>query len=126
MKPVFLKNERALSKNTIDKLYQSGARIHSRSFTLIWNKAAGNASQIRLLISVPKKNIKKSVDRNYVKRIVRESYKTNKSLIYNLILIPIETILVYNKSTLPEFNKLKVELLTLFEVLHKKIYESNQ
>ena len=39
---------------------------------------------------------------------------------------PVEIILIYNKSRLPEFNKLKVELLTLFKVLNKKINENNK
>ena len=34
---------------------------------------------MQLLISVPKRNFKKAVDRNKIKRLVRESYRKNKS-----------------------------------------------
>ena len=38
-----------------------------------------------ILISVPKKRFKHAVDRNRVKRLVRECYRTNKHLIWNAL-----------------------------------------
>lgn len=35
---------------------------------------------IQVLVSVPRRNIKKAVTRNYIKRIIRESYRLQKSL----------------------------------------------
>ena len=45
-------------------------------------------------------------------------------MIYKLITSHIEIILIYNKIELPQFNKLKEELLTLFKMLRKKINET--
>ena len=125
MRLTFLKNERNLSKKSINNIYKSGKHLHSQSFKLLWVDSISSAIKIQLLISVPKKNIKKAVDRNYVKRLIKEIYKQHKPFIYNLILNPIEIILIYNKTTLPEFNKLKIELLTLFEMLYKKQNANN-
>ena len=124
MKLTFSKNERTLSKKRVQELYSSGFTLYSGSFILFWHKQSLNSEKIRLLISVPKKNIKKSVDRNYVKRLIKECYKLNKIMIYKLITSHIEIILIYNKIELPQFNKLKEELLTLFKMLRKKINET--
>ena len=78
------------------------------------------------MISVPKKNIKKAVERNYLKRIIRECYKKNKPFINDLIQFPIKIIIIYNKTTLLGFNKLEIELLTLFKKIYKKQDAINQ
>jgi len=115
----FSKKEKIISKNSMEHLYTTGSRIYSKSFSLIWNKG-DHDPKIKLLIVVPKKNIKQAVNRNYIKRIIRESYLINKSMIYDMILNPIKVILIYKKSSLPKFDELRVELLTLFKHLEKK------
>ena len=114
----FAKNERIISKKNADIIYRFGKRRHSNSFLIIWGKHADEPI-IKLLIVVPKKNIKRAVDRNYTKRIIRECYMQNKKLIYDVAPHPLEIILIYNKSTLPKFDKLNSELLTLFKSWEK-------
>lgn len=77
----FPKSERLCSKYDIDNLFLPG---HSRSLTaypmrLVYRLEKGDTN--RLLISVPKKYFKHAVDRNHVKRQVREAYRTNRSLL---------------------------------------------
>ena len=80
--------------------------------------------KIELLISVPKKNIKKASDRNYVKRMIRESYRINKPIIYSLISVNIYVILVYNKKEVQKFNILEKEIVAIFDNLSNVINES--
>ena len=122
----FSKKERTLPKNRINNLYKYGSRIYSNNLILIWNYVKDESGiPIKLIISVPKKKIKKAVNRNYIKRRVREIYRLNKSTIHKLISEPIEIIIQYNKSTLPEFNELKVELLNLLNHDSFKKNETN-
>ena len=123
--PGFSKAEKITSKKTIEKIYNSGQRIYGPAFSLMWlnNKSDRN---IKLLIVVPKKNIKQAVRRNYIKRIIRESYITNKSSIYKMIKKPVQIILTYTKSSALNFNELKSELLTLFKHLEKEWGESTK
>ena len=126
MKILFSKKERTLPKNRINNLYKYGNRIYSNSLILIWNYVEDESVlPIKLIISVPKKQIKKAVNRNYIKRIIREIYRLNKSITHKLISQPIEIIIKYNKSTLPEFNELKVELLNLLKHDSFKKNETN-
>ena len=118
MKLSFSKQDPNLSKSNINKLYKAGVRLHGNQLTIIWKEGdIQTENPIKVLISVPKKNIKKAVDRNYTKRVIRESFRANKLQIYSLLLKPLEIIIIYNKSTLPEFNKLKTELLHLLNLI---------
>tara|TARA_B100000945_G_scaffold121776_2_gene96796 strand:+ start:8555 stop:8932 length:378 start_codon:yes stop_codon:yes gene_type:complete len=118
MKLSFSKQDQNLSKSNINKLYKAGFRLHGSQLTIIWREGDSQTENpIKVLISVPKKNIKKAVDRNYTKRVIRESFRANKLKIYSLLLKPLEIIIIYNKSTLPEFNKLKTELLHLLNLI---------
>ena len=125
MKLTFSKSERLASKKIIEKLFINGHRIYLNSFMLIWCRKPNSNPRIEILISVPKKIIIKSVDRNYIKRIMRESYRKNKEQIYNLITDNIHIALVYNKKDLIEFNNIEIELLAIFEMLSKKLNENN-
>ena len=125
MKLTFSKSERLASKKIIEKLFINGHRIHLNSFMLIWCRKPNSNPRIEILISVPKKKIIKSIDRNYIKRIIRESYRKNKEQIYNLITDNIHIALVYNKKDLIEFNNIEIELLAIFEMLSKKLNENN-
>tara|TARA_B110000467_G_C18321804_1_gene485893 strand:- start:881 stop:1258 length:378 start_codon:yes stop_codon:yes gene_type:complete len=124
MKLTFSKSERLASKKIIEKLFINGHRIYLNSFMLIWCRKPNSNPRIEILISVPKKIIIKSVDRNYIKRIMRESYRKNKEQIYNLITDNIHIALVYNKKDLIEFNNIEIELLAIFEMLSKKLNEN--
>ena len=85
----FSKKERTLPKNRINNLYKYGSRIYSNNLILIWNYVKDESGiPIKLIISVPKKKIKKAVNRNYIKRRVREIYRLNKSTIYQGFLSP--------------------------------------
>lgn len=113
-----------IPKKIIQDLYQSAEKIYSKSVILLWKYGEeGNSSKI--LISVPKKKIKKAVDRNYIKRIMREIYRTTNNNILSSIPKPIWLILIYNKTTKPEFNKLKTELCDIFQTLINSINENN-
>lgn len=82
----FRKNERLYSRSLIEQLFAG----QSTSFTawplrvvflLVDDKKEQSASNVELLISVSKRYFKHAVDRNRVKRQVREAYRTNKELL---------------------------------------------
>jgi ribonuclease P protein component len=82
----FTKSERLCSKVIMDKMFEKGKVIVVPSFKLIWLKAEEGAGQpVQIVISVPKRNFKRAVDRNLLKRRIREVYRKNKETIYSRI-----------------------------------------
>ena len=81
----FPKNERLSLQKNIDSLFESGQTFVSYPLRIIYLLHSENEvseSGISVLISVPKKRIRHSVNRNRIKRLIRESYRVNKSEIF--------------------------------------------
>jgi ribonuclease P protein component len=87
--PTLSKQERIVSKRLIEMLFGNGDSKSRSAFPLraVYLQTARQAgcAPIQILISVPKKRFKHAVDRNRVKRQVRESYRLNKQIICDVI-----------------------------------------
>ncbi|MBN8695425.1 MAG: ribonuclease P protein component [Bacteroidetes bacterium] len=75
----FTKTERLSSKLLIDKLVEKGRSFNNSPFKFVWIELEESATPVQFLISVPKRNFKKAVDRNKLKRRSREAYRKNKA-----------------------------------------------
>ncbi len=82
----FRKAERLNGRKAIEQLVASGKNIIISPFKLIWIPISLPTDfPAQIAFSVPKRNFKKAVDRNRMKRLMRESYRKNKSDIYTLL-----------------------------------------
>ena len=82
LKFTYPKSERLKSKNTIDLLFSAGKSVSKYPLRLVYVPVdLPDEELIKLGVSVSKKYFKKAVDRNYYKRVLRESYRLNKELL---------------------------------------------
>ena len=82
----FRKNERLCSRKIIQDLALKGKNIHINPIRLLWIPSLLNVSiPAQAAFTVPKRNFKDAVDRNRIKRRMREAYRKNKSSLYSLI-----------------------------------------
>ncbi|MGZ3767686.1 MAG: ribonuclease P protein component [Mucilaginibacter sp.] len=75
----FTKEERLCNKKLIDQLYHSGSSFLCYPFKVSWTHAADpQPFAAQVLFSVSKKRYKRAVDRNLIKRRIREAYRLHK------------------------------------------------
>ncbi len=72
----FSKSERLLSPAEFRTVFRSGQRLHTSLFSLIVHNNGIRVPRLGLAIS--KKNVRRAVDRNRIKRIIREWFRTSK------------------------------------------------
>ena len=120
------KNERLKSRKLIDQLFSEGKKFGIAPFRVFYLYTAAEKSSLQCGVGVSSKNFKKSVDRNSVKRKMREAYRLQKSLLddcikeknYSLILF-----VIYTGKELPFYtdlhDKIKKVLDKLCEIINK-------
>lgn len=83
--PHFSKKERLKSKKQIESLVKTGKVIKRGSLRVIWKSRRADDSELltKVAFSVSKKLFKKAVQRNRIKRILRETYRLNKTVLYD-------------------------------------------
>ena len=83
--PTFTKRERMTSHLLMEALFENGSSQSVSAFPLraVYQTIERHSDHgpAQILISVPKKRFKHAVDRNKVKRQVREAYRKNKHLL---------------------------------------------
>ena len=75
----FTKEERLCNKKLIEQLYHNGSSFLCYPFKVSWLTVTdANLFPAQVLFSVSKKRYKRAVDRNLLKRRIREAYRLNK------------------------------------------------
>lgn len=79
----FSKSERLSSKKDIALLYTTGQSKSFYPLKIFWREHVLESEYpVRIIITVPKRSFKKAVDRNLLKRRIREAYRLNKTPLY--------------------------------------------
>ena len=119
----FTKSERLSSKVMIDKVFAGGRVITGPSFKLLWLGAGELSDQpVKIVITVPKRNFKRAVDRNKLKRRIREAYRKNKQPLYDQV--KSETIcmmLMYTGKNIIEYGEIEEKIKKLLDRLAVEI-----
>ncbi len=79
MKYTFKKEERLKSRKLIERLFVEGKRLKSAAVQMVYLQIEHDSDTLfQASFSVSKKRFKKAVDRNRIKRLMREVYRLNK------------------------------------------------
>lgn len=110
------KKEKLKSKTTIDLLFSEGNSVSKFPLRLVYveNKEA-NAAPLKMGVSVSKKYFKKAVDRNYFKRVLRETYRLNKHILLDSLKKPYAIMFFYQTKERLTFQEIEEKTIQLFQ-----------
>ena len=80
-----LKSERLNKKKAIEALFGGGnLSFAAYPFRAVFSVSEREDVSARILISIPKHRLRHAVDRNRMKRLVREAYRMNKGVLWDV------------------------------------------
>jgi ribonuclease P protein component len=124
------KNQRLKSKKQIDGLFEQGKWIWVSGVRAVFSAKniddkSNQKNLLKIGVGVSKKNFKKAVDRNRVKRLLRECYRLQQNIISNEILLEKKTELnlffLYTDKLLPEYHALYQNITLLLNKVLKAV-----
>jgi ribonuclease P protein component len=122
----FCKEERLKSRKIIQELFEKGKIIHHYPFKILYAYKSTGESKFpaKIAISVSKKNFKRAVDRNRIKRKVREAYRLNKHALYSEISTSDQKVcffVIYTAKKELEYAVIEKEIKHLIKILKQRV-----
>lgn len=114
------KNEKLKSKITIDLLFSKGKSVSKYPLRLVYVEsdygiAESSEQKLKMGVSVSKKYFKKAVDRNYFKRVLRETYRLNKHLLIDNLDKPHAFMFFYQTKDRLSYEEINTKTVQLFK-----------
>jgi ribonuclease P protein component len=78
----FPKTERLSHRKDVDRLFSEGLSFSLSPFKVYYLRDSSDMEiPVKVLVTVPRKKFKRAVDRNRLRRMIREAYRLNRSLL---------------------------------------------
>jgi len=122
MKFTFNKSEKLKSQKLIEQLFLEGKSVTVFPLRLMYLPISQrDGTKIKASVSVSRKNFKKAVDRNRIKRLLREAYRLNKLEYFNNIKAPYALMILYIGKKEMDFDAVNAKLKLLLTAFVDKI-----
>jgi ribonuclease P protein component len=121
-KHTFPRAERLKSRKQIEALFRSGKTFSLVPFRVFYRwERLETKEPAQIAIGATKRHFKRAVDRNRIKRLVREGYRLQKDILqHSPAADGLRVFIVYTGTTLPEFavvmEKMRLILMKLSEM----------
>ena len=119
----FPKSEHLCLKSTFNKLFESGKSIQTNGLKLIWIVTNRDNYKAEVAITVSKRNFKRAVHRNLLKRKIKEAYRLHKvsiQEILNELKLSISFIFIYSRKELSDYNEIEENVIhSLLKLEHE-------
>jgi ribonuclease P protein component len=114
------KNEKLKSKITIDLLFSKGKSVSKYPLRLVFVESnygipEHSDQKLKMGVSVSKKYFKHAVDRNYFKRVLRETYRLNKNLLVDNLDKKYAFMFFYQTKDRLTYEEINTKTIQLFE-----------
>jgi ribonuclease P protein component len=123
------KEERLKSRKLIDLLFKEGKSFSNFPFRIVWKYLPEeNNNFLQAGFTVSNRNFKKAVDRNRIRRLMKESYRLQKNeLQYHLESNSkrLGIFLIYVGKEIPTHPLVVEKIAAILERLKKMVHENN-
>ena len=126
-KNTYSKNEKLKSRKALEGLFARGKSFSIFPIKVFYTIEDNPKNQVHAGVGVSSRIFKKANDRNRVKRLLREVYRTQKHPLYaamNQKTGSLDVFFLYIGKELPEFTALKETMEKVLEKLVRKINET--
>lgn len=125
MKYSFSRNDRLAGKKNIEHLFTSGQRLSIGTLRFLWiANSAGDKAGVKIAISVSKKLHKKAVDRNKIRRRIREAYRIRKKEILEAAIAmhsEIHIMIIYYSTEIMSYDVIAEWIKTAMQRIQEKL-----
>jgi ribonuclease P protein component len=124
----FGKAERVCNGRTIEKLFKTGTTVKAYPLMASWTETEkSDQSSLSVLISVSSKRFRLAVDRNLLKRRIREAYRKNKMPLLQFAEqknLNIALLLIYSGKEPESYKMIERKIIVILQRL-MQTYEEN-
>lgn len=117
----FPTKEKLKSKKLIGELFTDGNSVSSFPVKLIYLPCTLKNTPLKVGVTVPKRNFKSAVDRNKIKRLLREGYRLNKHVIFNNIDKEFALLFLYLGKKMPDYAEIEKSMIEVLAKFYKKV-----
>ena len=125
----FGKKDRLKGKRVVSKIFEGPKKYISLfPFKAFYSISSSNQSQSKFGVSVPKKKFKRAVDRNKIKRLIKEALRLNKTILNNELSkknVSLHIMVLFNDEKIPSYNLVEIKIKEILKrlVLSVQSYE---
>lgn len=124
MEFTYSKQEKLKSKKLIEQLFAEGQSVSAFPLRLVYlGTTFDDAVIAKTGVSVSKRHFKKAVDRNRIKRLLREAYRLNKASFFNNLSTQYAFMILYIGKEKPTYTQVEISTKRLFEKFLSKIHQ---
>jgi len=118
--------QRLKRKKLFEEVFASPTTLRTPKITAFYKETELGGIHLQAAFSVSKKKFKRAVDRNKIKRLMRESYRTQRSIFENLLKThnkQVVVVFVFTFTKVPDFKEIKQIMWTILTGLVKQFEE---